>query len=173
VSGGLWQISGASITTTYVGTLAGTIMLGIGTGIVFPACVGALMGTLPPEHTGVGSATNGTFVQVGAALGVAIVGSLLSTRYQHRMTRALAGHHVPHAIHETILGSLGAALGVAERVGGVAGTLLAAAARSAFLSGMDLGLRVAAIVTFAGVVVALVALPVRARSTGSRTPPRG
>jgi EmrB/QacA subfamily drug resistance transporter len=162
VAGGLMQISGASVTTTYTGQLVGEIMLGLGAGVVFPAALGSLMGTLPAEHTGVGSATNGTFVQIGGALGVAIVGSALSTRYQHRMTDALAGRHVPHSIHETILGSLGAALGVAEHVGGVAGALLAEAARSAFISGMDLGLRIGAYVALAGVFVALLALPVRA-----------
>lgn len=162
VAGGLLQISGSSVETTYTGQLAGTIMLGVGAGVVMPAALGSVMGTLPLEHTGVGSATNGTFVQVGGALGVAIVGSALSTRYQHRMTDALAGQHVPHAVHDTILGSLGGALGVAEHLGGVAGALLAGAARSAFMSGMDLGLRIAACVALAGVLVALLALPVTA-----------
>ena len=161
VAGGLSQISGASVTTAYTGQLAGMIMLGVGAGLTFPACVGSVMGTLPREHLGVGSATNGTFMQIGGALGVAIVGSALSTRYQHRMIQALAGQHVPYAIHETILGSLGAGLGIAERVGGVAGALLSQAARSAFMSGMDLGLRIAAGVALAGVVVALIALPLR------------
>ena len=55
------------------------------------------MGSLPRGHTGVGSATNGTFMQVGGALGVAVIGSLLTTRYQDRMTAALAPYHVPHA----------------------------------------------------------------------------
>ncbi len=161
VAGGLWQISGASVTTTYSGELAGTIMLGVGAGLVFPACLGSLMGVLPSEHTGIGSATNGTFVQIGGALGVAIIGSALSTRYQHRMTAALAGQHVPHAVQQTILGSLGAALSVAERVGGVAGALLSGAARASFLSGMDLGLAIGACVALTGALIALAALPRR------------
>jgi Na+/melibiose symporter-like transporter len=164
LAGGLLQISGASVTTTYGGQLAGAFMLGAGTGLAWPACIGSLMGTLPTECTGVGSATNGTFAQVGGALGVGVVGSALSTRYQHRMTLALAGHHVPAAIHSTILGSLGAAPAVAEKVGGVAGALLGAAARSGFVNGMDLGLRIAAGTALAGVLIAVVALPSRARS---------
>ena len=62
-------------------------MLGIGAGLVIPSATGSVMGSLPSEHTGVGAATNGTFIQVGGALGVAVIGSLLSSRYQHRMTR--------------------------------------------------------------------------------------
>jgi EmrB/QacA subfamily drug resistance transporter len=162
IAGGLWQISGVSVHSTYSAQLPGGIMIGIGTGLVMPACVGSLMATLPVEHTGIGSATNGTFVQIGGALGVAIVGSLLSTRYVHRMNIALRGHHTPASIHAAIVGSVGAALGVAERVGGAVGLSLAHQARSAFISGMDLSLRVTAGVVLAGVVVALLMLPARA-----------
>ncbi len=173
VAAGLWQISGVTVTTTYSEQLAGTILIGVGAGLVWPACIGSLMGTLPPEHTGVGSATNGTFAQVGSALGVAVVGSLLATRYEHLMTRALAGRHVPPAIHATILSSIGAALNIAQHIGGLTGALLATAARSAFVSGMDLGLRAAAGVALAGCLMALVVLPVRAtlHATGDRDAP--
>ena len=54
-------------------------------------------------------------MQVGGALGVAVIGSLLSTRYQDRMTAGLAPYHLPHAIETTIRGSIGGALGVAAR----------------------------------------------------------
>ena len=161
VAAGLWLISAASITTTYGETVIGMTMLGIGAGLVFPAGVGAVMTSLPSEHTGVGSGTNGAFVQIGGALGVAVVGSLLSGRYQHRMTTTLAPYHIPHAIEQTIFGSLGGALGVAGHLGGATGELLANFARSAFISGMDLGLSVAAVVALAGALLALLALPSR------------
>ncbi len=158
---GLWQISGASVATTYEGTVAGMVMIGIGAGLVIPSSTGAVMGSLPSAHTGVGSATNGSFMQLGGALGVAVIGSLLSTRYASRITRTLAPYRIPHAIQETIRGSLGGALGVAKQVGGSTGRLLAQFAHSAFISGMDLGLLVAACVAFAGALFALLALPSR------------
>ena len=40
------------------------------------------MGSLPAEQAGVGSATNSTFLQLGGALGVGVLGSLLNTRYR-------------------------------------------------------------------------------------------
>ena len=43
---------------------------------------------------------------------MAVIGSLLATRYQGRMTAAVAPYRIPHAIHSTILGSIGGALGV-------------------------------------------------------------
>jgi hypothetical protein len=119
------------------------------------------MGSLPTEHTGVGSATNGTFLQVGGALGVAVIGSLLATRYQGQMTGALAGHPLPAPAAHLILGSVGGALAVAAHLGGFLGPALAHLARTAFMSGMDLGLRTGAAVAGAGGLLALAVMPSR------------
>jgi len=159
VTGGLWWISGATVTTRYSGVLPGAIMIGIGAGLVMPAAVGSLMGTLPLEHTGVGSATNGTFLNVGGALGVAILGSIMSTRYEHLLSASAAVHSLPTAVGQTVQGSLGAALQVAAHVGGVLGRDLAAAASAAFMNGMSLALEIGAGVVLVGVLVALVVLP--------------
>jgi EmrB/QacA subfamily drug resistance transporter len=178
VTAGLWQISGATVTTTYSGVVVGAILIGIGAGLVMPASVGSLMGTLPLEHTGVGSATNGSFLNIGGALGVAILGSVMSTRYQHELGASLAGHFVPTAPilpgagQHAALGSLGAALAMAERVGGLLGSHLATAARAAFMSGMSLALGIGAGVVLAGVVVALVVLPSRPSSPPAHEAPR-
>jgi EmrB/QacA subfamily drug resistance transporter len=167
ISAGLWQISQATVTSTYLNTVAGMIMLGIGAGLAIPSATASVMGSVPTEHTGVGSATNGAFLQIGGALGVAIIGSLLTTRYTARMTTALAPHHVPTSIMNLILGSIGGALGVAARVGGSLGAQLALLARSAFISGMDLGLAVAAAVALAGAIVALLTLPSQPNRKGT------
>ena len=172
IAAGLWQVSEASVGSTFTGILPGTILTGIGAGLVMPAVSGSVMGSLPRGNTGVGAATNGVFIQVGSALGVAVIGSLLSTRYQDRMTAALASYHLPHAIENTILGSIGGALDVASRAGGTVGYLLAHAARSAFISGADLGLRTAAAVALVGCVLALVTLPSRPRDTSADRPRR-
>ena len=162
VAGGLWQLSTASATTTFTGILPGLILLGASAGLVIPSATESVMGSLPSGHTGVGSATNGTFLQVGGALGVAVIGSLLNTRYQDEMTSTLAPYHVPHAVMQTVLGSVGGALGVAAHVGGFLGAELAQLARSAFVSGMDLGLATGACVAVAGCVIALIVLPSKA-----------
>ncbi len=164
VTAGLMQMSGATVTTTYFGVLPGMIMIGVGAGLVMPSATGSLMGTLPLEHTGVGSATNGTFLNIGGALGVAILGSIMSTQYQHRIDTSAAVHSLPAAIHQTVLGSLGAALQVAERTAGLLGGEIAIATRAAFMSGMTLALEIGASVTLAGVLLALVVLPSRPSS---------
>jgi EmrB/QacA subfamily drug resistance transporter len=162
VAGGLWQLSTASATTTFTGVLPGLILLGVGAGLTIPSATESVMGSLPSGHTGVGSATNGAFLQTGGALGVAVIGSLLNTRYQDHITSALAHYHVPHTVMETILGSVGGALAVAAHVGGFLGAELSRLAGSAFASGMELGLATGACVAAAGCLIALLALPSRA-----------
>lgn len=158
---GLWQISGASVTTAYLDTLPSMIMVGVGVALASPAATASVMGSLPREHSGIGAAANSTFNQVGGALGVAVMGSVLSTRYQDRMTAPLAPYHIPADVRHTILGSVGGALGVAAREGGILGSMLAQLARSSFISGMDIALVTGAGVAAAGGLIALLALPAR------------
>ena len=123
-------------------------------------------GSLPRSQAGIGSGNYGVAIQIGGALGVAVIGSLLSSRYQHHITAALAHQTVPPAALHAITGSLGGALGVASTVGGVRGAMLAHAARSAFMSGGQLALGVGAIVALAASLLVLAALPSRAPGAG-------
>ena len=126
IAAGFWRISQATVAWTYTSILPGMVVIGVGAALVIPSATASVMGSLPRGDTGVGSATNGVSIQVGGALGVAVIGSLLSTRYQGRMTAALASYHLPHAIENVILGSIGGAQSVAARVGGATGSLLVA-----------------------------------------------
>jgi hypothetical protein len=64
-------------------------------------------------------------------------------------------------MESTILGSIGGAVDVAHHAGGLIGQALSAQAGSAFIGGMDLALRAAAVVALAGALVALLVLPAR------------
>jgi EmrB/QacA subfamily drug resistance transporter len=162
VSGGLIQIAIiASVTTTYAEILPGMLLMGLGAGLLMPSATDSVLGTLARDDAGVGSATNSTAMQVGGALGVAVIGSVLSTKYQHTLEPALAGRHVPPVAAQTILGSLGGALAVARIVGGSLGAILAHIARVGFALGSHSAFLVAAGVTGAGAVLILAALPSR------------
>jgi EmrB/QacA subfamily drug resistance transporter len=156
---GLWQVSTATTSTTYGGVVLGMTLLGVGAGLVIPSVTGSVMSSVPVEHTGVGGGTNGTFIQTGGALGVAVVGSLLSTRYDDHVTSALGSYHLPPAASQAVHDTFGAALAVGQQLGGPIGAAIADAARSAFMSGMQLGLVTAALVVLVGAVVALLAIP--------------
>jgi len=160
IAGGLWQISTHStFSTTYWEVVPGLLLIGLGAGLMLPTATNSVVGSVPQGDSGIGSATNTVALQVGGALGVAVVGSVMLTRYQNRMSAALAGHHVPAAVMPSILGSLGGALVVAERVGGATGALLARGAHTAFMSGNEVSLAVGAVVALGGVIVVLAALP--------------
>lgn len=169
ISGGLWQLSTTTTGSSYGDIVPGLILLGVGAGLAIPAATGSVMGSLPQQHTGVGGGTNGAFLQVGGALGVAVVGSLLATRYQDRIASVLPAG-MPRATRDTILGSIGGAQQVAARVGGASGQALNQAAKAAFVNGMTLGFTVAAPVAAAAAVIAFVVLPARRRRVTSMPP---
>ncbi len=160
ITAGLWQISAAStVTATYGDVLPGMLLLGMGAGLLMPTAADAVLGAVPRRDAGVGSATYVVSIQVGGALGVAVIGSMLSTRYGSRLTDVLAPHQIPPGVLDTITGSLGGALRVATGVGGPTGSALADAPRTAFMSGTHTALGAAAIVAAIGALIVLAALP--------------
>ncbi|MET9622984.1 MFS transporter [Streptomyces sp. NPDC006464] len=113
-------------------------LLGLGAGLAMPAAVGALMGTIPAEKAGVGSALNDTIQQAGTALGIAILGSLLTANYTAEMPA-----DAPEAARQSIGGAV---------AGGDPG--LVAAAREAFASSMSTTFTVSAVGVLAAAVLA-------------------
>ncbi len=160
IGGGLcWIAALSTVASTYGEVVPGMLLIGLGAGLLLPTATNSVLGSVPTGDSGVGSATNTVALQVGGALGVAVVGSTMSTRYQEHLTASLVGRHVPTDVLRTILGSLGGALAVAERVGGATGAELAHAARVAFMGGSRVGMAVGGTVALCGAVVVLVALP--------------
>jgi EmrB/QacA subfamily drug resistance transporter len=162
IAGGLWQTSAMSrLATAYGDILPGLLLIGLGAGLLLPTATNSVVGSVPQGDSGIGSASNAVALQVGGALGVAAIGSVMSARYQDHMTAVLASRHVPIVASHTILGSLGGALTVAASAGGVTGALLARAARDAFMSGMKVSLAVGAATAAGGAVLVLARLPSR------------
>jgi hypothetical protein len=160
IGAGLWQASAVSIpSATYGDVVPGLLLIGLGAGLLLSTATNSVIGSVPQGDSGIGSASNSVALQVGGALGVAVIGSVMLTRYQDDMNFALAGHQVPTAVNQIILGSLGGALTVASTVGGATGLLLSQAARSAFMSGVAVSLAVGAVVAFGGAVIVVAALP--------------
>jgi EmrB/QacA subfamily drug resistance transporter len=183
VSGGLGILAGGLALYATAGAGSGFALiggaeaiLGLGIGLAMTPATDSIMGTLPPERASVGSAMNDAVRQVGGALGVAILGSLLSSHYRGGMDGATEGlpARTGHAAHDSIAG----ASAVAERIGGAAGQTLQHAANGAFVDGMHIAMLVAAAVTAAGALIALILLPAgepagavaKAPGTAVRTP---
>ncbi|MPZ68101.1 MAG: DHA2 family efflux MFS transporter permease subunit [Actinobacteria bacterium] len=133
------------------------IGLGLGMGMTMAPATDSIMGSLPLSKSGVGSAMNDTTRMVGGALGVAVIGSVLSSAYSSSMAGATVG--LPPAAASAASDSVGTALAVAGRLPADAGSALAATARSAFVDGMGSAVLVGAGVALAGALVALRFLP--------------
>ncbi|MFJ8232740.1 MFS transporter [Streptomyces sp. NPDC094448] len=116
------------------------LLMGAGGGLAMPAAIAALMGAVPEEHAGVGSALNDTIQQAGAALGVAILGAVLSGTYRNEL---------PGDAPETAKESVAVAL----KLPGLAG-----AARDAFTQAMSNSFVAGGIGVVAAAVLAAVLL---------------
>jgi EmrB/QacA subfamily drug resistance transporter len=137
------------------------VVLAAGMALVMAPATEAIMGSLPPAKAGVGSAVNDTTRELGGALGVAVLGSILSSAYAANVARDLSGAPAPDAVKATAGQSLGAAIAVANRIGGGAGQRLTAVAQHGFLDAMGTALLVAAAVAAVGSVLTFVFLPSR------------
>ena len=160
VAVGLWYMGTLSVTSGYGHVVIALLILGLGMGTAMVPATESIMGSLPLNKAGVGSAMNDTTRQIGGALGVAILGSIFSSAYATHIAASLAG--LPAATAAAATNSVGAALAIGTRIGGTQGATIVAAARSSFIHAMDRGLVVGSAIALLGAIVALVWLPHRA-----------
>jgi EmrB/QacA subfamily drug resistance transporter len=157
---GLFIMSRTSVDSGYAHVLASMVVLASGMSLAMTPATESIMGSLPREKAGVGSAMNDTTRQVGGALGVAVLGSIFASTYASGLGTALTG--LPAAAAAQAESSVGGALALARSVGGSAGRALADVATSSFVHAMDRGLVVGSLIALAGGLVSLIWLPNRA-----------
>ncbi len=147
-----------SLSDGYPRALVAMLLLGVGAGFSISTTTDAIVASLPDADLGVGSATNSASVQLGGALGVAVLGSVASTRYRTALDRRL--HPLPGSLVHHLAGpaanSLAAALALARSLPPRFEAVLVHAARAAFIAGMHPSLAVGTGVGVAGVLVAAV-----------------
>ena len=136
------------------------LLLGAGLGMSSAPATESIMGSLPRHRAGVGSALNDTAREVGGALGVAVVGSIVSSIYRSRLTDTLP-RTVPAPIASAAHDSIGSAL-QAGNVLGADRLQFVTAAREAFVAAMSRASIVTAAVAVIGAVIAARYLPSRA-----------
>ena len=122
----------------------------------------AIMGALPRAKAGVGSAMNDVVREVGGTLGIAVLGSVLTSSYGSAMDDDVAG--LPGSAAAAATDSVGAAHEIAAHVGGTAGERLLAASNDAFVHGMATTATLAAVAAVVGAVIALALLPARTQA---------
>ncbi|HEX5013272.1 MAG TPA: DHA2 family efflux MFS transporter permease subunit [Candidatus Limnocylindrales bacterium] len=148
-------------TETWVVSLT-LFFLAIGLANVMAPGTGTVMSAVPEAKAGVGSAMNDLLRQLGGALGVAVIGSVMNTVYRDQMTDVVAP--LPGPAADAARDSVGAAVAIAGQIGGPAGDALATVARVAFVDALGLAAAVAAGVALATAVFVARAMPREASS---------
>jgi hypothetical protein len=143
--------------TPYVFLLAPMITMSAGMALATPSLTASIMSAVPLGKAGVGSAMNDVTRELGGALGVAVLGSLVASRYDSLISNVIA--QLPGSSHAAADASLSGALEVAGRLGGPEGARIADTARDAYTSGMNTATLVGAAVAVFGAVIVYRKLP--------------
>ena len=168
---GLLDLSTAGVHTAYPPIALAVAIMGAGMGLVMAPASTTIMTTVPAHQASAGSAINDTIREVGGALGIAIIGSLAAAVYRSRLTHVLTGRHVPGLVVHGAASSVAAADAAGQQAGGAPGSELVAAAHSAFVNAMAMGVRVAAAVALVAAVAAIFALPRRHQPQATQIAP--
>ena len=134
---------------------------GLGLGIAMPAAMNAAVGPLTAERSASGGALMSAVRQVGATIGVAVLGTLISNGYTSRLSLGT----LPAAAAGAVRSGVAGGVAVAQRLGS---TALLDEVRSAFIHGMDIMLWTCAGIAVASALLALAFLP---RRSGPATEP--
>ena len=151
-----------STTTPVWGLLLTNFFLGLGLGITIAPCTTRMTLATPPQRSGAGSAVQNTVRQVGAALGVAVVSSVVATMYSNKLSPAVTA--LPSDARKAALDDIQSAAVVAGQVGGTAGQQLFDAATTAFLHALHWAAILSGLMTLAALVVIQLRLPATAET---------
>jgi EmrB/QacA subfamily drug resistance transporter len=147
-----------------------TFVQGVGMANVIPPATESVMSSLPREKAGVGSAISNTVRQVGGALGVAVLGSLLSAVYRNEIGDSLTG--LPAPIRDAARESISGAYGAAAQAGS-AGAPLVSAANEAFVTAMHWAAGGSALISLVSIGVVLAWLPHRSHHSAGEVAQAG
>jgi EmrB/QacA subfamily drug resistance transporter len=152
IATGLLLFTGLSTHTPYAYVVVCVIPLTAGIALSMSPMTASIMGAVPPRRAGAGSAMNDASRELGAALGVAVLGSAAASRYSSSMVHLLAG--LSPANRATARTSIAGALHVAAALHGAAHTALVEGAYHSFVGGLHVAVIVGATlaVVAAGIV---------------------
>ena len=145
--------------SSYWHFLAGLLPFGAGMALAGAPATTAIVASLPREKQGIASAINDVSRELGGALGIAVLGSVLNTAYRSSVEQHTST--LPTPLADTARGSLGAAQAIGRRLGE---TDLVAHANAAFVHGVSLALLAGAAALIGGAVFVALRAPGRAES---------
>ena len=159
---GLVWLSGVGASSGYGYIAIGLMAFGFGAGMAEVPLTDTVMAAVPVNDAGIGSAVNDVSRELGAALGIAIVGSLVSSLYSGNVQDSLAGV-VDAEIVGTASEGIGVAVVAAQSLPADVAATVVAAANAAFVDAFTTGMLISAGFMVAATLAALVLLPWKMR----------
>ena len=156
----LLLMRGLNAGSSWTHLIPGMIVGGVGIGLVNPPLASTAVGVVPPQRAGMASGINSTFRQVGIATGIALLGSLFSNQVKDQvlsLTAAVPGlsSRGPQIVAAVQSGQIGQVIG---KLPPSARQSVGVVTRTAFTTGLNLILLVAAIIALVSGVVSLAAI---------------
>ncbi|MCZ6706773.1 MAG: hypothetical protein O7A71_02340, partial [Chloroflexi bacterium] len=164
VVGGLIWLSNLDADSSYLTIGLGLAAFGFGGGMALAPLTDTVMAAVPVNDAGIGSAVNDVSRELGAALGIAITGSIVSNIYRSNVDDSLSGV-VPADLVDTIGEGIGIANVAAASLPAEIAAAVVEAANTAFIDAFTTGLLVSAGVMALATVAALVMIPRRRRAS--------
>jgi Na+/melibiose symporter-like transporter len=157
VSIGFLSFTRLAVDTSYAYVLVCVVFLVSGISLTMSPMTAAIMSAVPPRRAGAGSAMNDATRELGAALGVAILGSIAASRYSAGLASTVGS--LSGADQAAARTSLAGALQTAGHLPPDGAARLVAAAEHAFLSGIHVAVVAGAVLAGGAAVVVLRYLP--------------
>jgi EmrB/QacA subfamily drug resistance transporter len=154
---GLVMFGALTTHTPYWYVLISIVPLVAGIALSMSPMTASIMSAVPPRRAGAGSAMNDATRELGAALGIALMGSLAASRYAANLAPVTA--RLSPAIRHRAGVSLSEALAAADKLGGPAGRALTVGAQHAFIDGIQLAVTCGAILAVTAALVVWRKLP--------------
>jgi hypothetical protein len=146
-----------------IGQIGWTMFLaGVGVGMAMVPVTSAALGSVPPEHSGMAASTTNTFRELGAVVGVAILGSIVNGQLTVNLVRRLTAIGIPKAYQSLVVsavttGTYQGEAKSAEKNHAIAQIVkeVVSAAYAAFGRGLSISLNIAGVLLLASAVLAL------------------
>lgn len=141
-------------------------LIGVGMGVTLPQATNAVLGSVPRERSGLGSAVNDAMGELGGSFGVAILGAVMSVFYRSRIEEAVTAlgdraASIPAQVLDGVRESLASASLVAQRLPQEYASEVREVTGAAFVTGMAWALLAGAVIVLIGLVLAWRMFPVR------------
>jgi EmrB/QacA subfamily drug resistance transporter len=139
-------------------------IVALGIGLTMAPAATSIMGSIPVSQSGIGSAMNSTTRQIGAALGVAVLGTILNSRYLADINAVQWPAQMPAQAMDAIRNSIQGAHIVAQQMPSPElSQMIVQKSSEAFTSGSEQALIVAAVIMVVSAVLTLCILPSKIR----------